>query len=149
MFKKSGFTLIELVVVIMIIAILGAVAIPRLLATRKSAMDSASIQTLGSLRNAIAMYLSENGGALPGSGGTKNSAQFKSDVELYIQGPFPKCPVGAKAGEEADVLMSIADPFIGTTLPDEGWAFNTNTGAFIVNFDGPTTVDPSKTYDQL
>jgi prepilin-type N-terminal cleavage/methylation domain-containing protein len=149
MFKKSGFTLIELVVVIMIIAILGAVAIPRLLATRKSAMDSASIQTLGSLRNAIAMYLSEHSGALPGSGGTKNGAQFKADVELYIQGPFPKCPVGAKAGEEADVLMSTTDPFVGTTLPDAGWAFNTNTGAFIVNFDGPTTVDPSKTYDEL
>ena len=84
MFKKGGFTLIELVVVIMIIAILGAVAIPRLMATRNSALDSASIQTLGSLRNAIAMYSSENGGALPGSGGSQDSAQFKADIELYI-----------------------------------------------------------------
>ena len=149
MSRKSGFTLIELVVVIMIIAILGAVAIPRLLATRKSALDGASIQTLGSLRNAIAMYLSENVGKLPGSSGTKDGAQFKLDIELYIQGPFPRCPVGAAVGLEADVLMTTAFPFVGTTAPDEGWAFNTDTGAFIVNFDGPTTVDPSKTYDQL
>ncbi len=82
MFKKSGFTLIELVVVIMIIAILGAIAIPRLMATRNSALDGASIQTLASLRNAIAMYASENGGALPGSGGTQDRAQFKADIKL-------------------------------------------------------------------
>ncbi len=149
MSRKSGLTLIELVVVIMIIAILGAVAIPRLMATRKSALDGASIQTLGSLRNTIAMYAAENGGALPGSGGTQNGAQFKADIELYIQGPFPKCPIGAAAGQEADVLMTAVSPFVGTTLADEGWAFNTDTGAFIVNFDGPTTVDPSKAYDEL
>ncbi len=86
---------------------------------------------------------------MPGSGGTKDGAQFKADVELYIQGPFPRCPVGAAAGNEDGVLMSTASPFVGTTAPDAGWAFNTDTGAFIVNFDGPTTVDPSRTYDQL
>ena len=149
MSRKIGFTLIELVVVIMIIAILGVIVIPRLMTTRNSALDGASIQTLASLRNAIAMYSSENRGALPGSGGTQDSAQFKADIKLYIQGAFPRCPVGAAAGQESDVRMTTAAPFVGTKVPDEGWAFNTNTGELIVNFDAPTTIDPDKTYDEL
>ncbi len=147
--RRTGFTLIELVVVIMIIAILGAVAAPRLMGTRKSAQDSATIQTLSAIRNAIAMYSADNGGDLPGSGGAKDSTAFKNDVEGYLRQAFPSCYIGAASGKEADVLMSTSDPFTGTTTADEGWAFNTNTGEFIVNSDSATSVDPSKTYDDL
>ena len=30
------------------------------------------------------LYAAENGGALPGSGGTKDGVQFKADVALYL-----------------------------------------------------------------
>ena len=149
MSRKGGFTLIELVVVIMIIAILGAVAVPRLMTTRKSAQDGALIQTLAAVRNAVAMHSAEHGGALPGSSGTQDAAQFITDVEAYLRQPFPKCPVGAAAGQEAGVLMSTADPFVGTAAADEGWAFNSNTGEFIVNSDTPTSLDPNLNYDDL
>ena len=138
MSKRQGFTLIELMIVIMIIAVIGAIAVPRLLGTRKSAQDGALTLNLAAVRNAIAMYSSENGGALPGSSGTKDAAQFKLDVEKYLQGSFPKCPVSAAPGREADVLMSTADPFVGTAAADEGWAFHTERGEFIVNHDDST-----------
>jgi len=51
---KKGFTLIELVFVIVVIGILSAIAIPRFAATRDDAVVSKGRATVGALRSALA-----------------------------------------------------------------------------------------------
>ena len=59
--NKNGFTLIELIIVIAIMAILGAIAIPNFLNTSNKARLKADIQSAIVIDNAKNMYETETG----------------------------------------------------------------------------------------
>jgi general secretion pathway protein G len=143
--KHKGFTLVELVVVVMILGILAAVAAPKLLATSGTATDNGLRQTLAVVRDAIERFAAENGGALPGAAGTE--AAFKTDIAPYLRGPFPTCPV---AGGNADIKVTTTDVnIVGEASPTQSWHYCSKNGQFICNSTAATKSDPSVTYDKL
>lgn len=128
--KRKGFTLVELVVVILVMGIVAAVAAPKMFDTAKDARENSTKQSLVVVRNAIQLYKSKTG-SYPGEGG---EADLKADLALYIQGQFPINQISDAANDG-----SVAVDTAGTALAVSGtqdWKYDSTSGEFIINTTG-------------
>src|SRR3954464_16026393 len=76
--RRSGFTLVEIMIVVAIIALLAAIAVPSFLRARKRSQATVSLQTLRIIDHAKDQYAIENGK----SGGITPAG---SDLAVYIK----------------------------------------------------------------
>ncbi len=90
--KEKGFTMIELVMVIVIIGILAAIAIPRFMDLRNSARQAACRQSGGALRAAISNYYASNMINSPSNPTKWPTACTSAVLGSYVQS-WPAAPV--------------------------------------------------------
>ena len=90
--NERGFTLIELMVVILIIGILVAIAVPVFNAARESAYASTCKANLRTIDGAVETYKASTGNAYPTDSATIQAAL----VPNYIK-KWPACPTDKRA----------------------------------------------------
>jgi general secretion pathway protein G len=131
MTRRAGFTLIELVIVILILGILAGVAAPKMFNTSATATDNGLKQTLATVRDAIELYNAKYGSypALSGLGAT---------LETEFLRKFPTSPISSDATVKA----------LGTPDDTTAWMYDVSTGKFIVNSTetSPVTSIPYQDY---
>ena len=143
MTRRPGFTLIELVVVIMILGILAGVAAPKFFNTSQTATDNSLKHTLSVVRDAIELYNAKYG-ALPPC--TTPGADFKLLIAEFLRSPIPKCTVGSLKNDGI-VGVSSAGTITSDGTPAQSWKYNAQTGQFIINFGGASGGGSGALYD--
>jgi prepilin-type N-terminal cleavage/methylation domain-containing protein len=86
--SRKGFTLIEIMIVVLIIGILLAIAVPNFVQARDSSRARSCVSNLKQIDAAKQQFAMDN--RLPG-----NAPVTQADlVPTYIKGSFPQCPSG-------------------------------------------------------
>ncbi|MCA9139590.1 MAG: prepilin-type N-terminal cleavage/methylation domain-containing protein [Planctomycetales bacterium] len=127
---RSGFSLIEMVIVILILGIIAAVAAPRMFDTAEQAEINTTRQQLAVLRNAIEMHRAQNG-TYPANG------ELVTAMSDMLNGPFPQPtigPVRGLTGVYYDTTTTSA-PVVPSPDGKSGWAYKPHNGSLKLNLD--------------
>jgi prepilin-type N-terminal cleavage/methylation domain-containing protein len=159
--KGEGFTLVELLIVVIILGILAAVAIPQFGSSTDDAKLSTMTSNLSSLRNAVELYKQEHNNLYPGEvletdGTTATTAGTCPQAFTYQLTRYSDVAgitaVGSSAGAKGPYMKKVAlpdNPFNNlntvkcdivtnditsvTTDNTTGWLFYTQTGRLVAN----------------
>ncbi|MHC4624290.1 MAG: prepilin-type N-terminal cleavage/methylation domain-containing protein [Planctomycetota bacterium] len=140
---KSGFTLVEILIVVVILGILAAIVIPQFTDASTEAKESRLKSDLQTMRAQIELYKIQHNDDMPGQGTGGSPAAFDECMTMYTdvagQLAATQSPGDGRYGPYIQQIPT--NPFNDDDVVDEadtepnsagnnGWFFNTATGHF-------------------
>jgi type II secretory pathway pseudopilin PulG len=147
--------MMELVIVMVIMGILAAIAIPRITGGAEKAKAQALVASLGEVRNRIEVYKAEHQGRIPDLKFVAQMTQYTDIQGAANPSPSPKFPYGPYlnaipknpySGSTVIRFLTAAGKSAEARSIDRGWTYNVTTGEFDADCsDDRVTVDMQAT----
>ncbi len=129
---QRGFTLIELVIIIVILGILAAVAIPKYQNLSSEAKEAACRSSLGGLRSGITIYYA-NQAVTTGTAAWPSIAALRA-TDSVMAHAIPKNPYQSDSNASDSIVTGVTKGTIVGTRG--GWAYKAATGEIWPNSSG-------------
>ncbi len=142
--RNAGFTLVELLIVVIILGILAAVVIPQFNTAAAESREAALASNLATIRQAVELYKVQHLDTFPDAQiitklTTQTDADGSSGTKYgpYLRNTFPNNPIDAASAVATAGTMPSAPTGAG------GWVYSTGNGEFRANVTGtgPSGVD--------
>ena len=138
--RRHGFTLVEVLIVVVMLAVLAVAIVPEFLDSSQDAIVSSAKFNLQTLRSQIQRYKSEHGGKVPGDDlaelllTTNAAGTIDSSDGPLVCGPYlESIPVNPFTGS-ATVAEITSNPAATTDVTtSDGWLYNPEAGQVWLN----------------
>jgi general secretion pathway protein G len=137
---KRGFTLVEILIVVVILGILAAIVIPQFTEASTEAKLSSLCSDLQTVRSQIELYKVQHNDILPdpeAGGATWNRMTQYTDIAgtvnatktvVFCYGPYLQKVPTNQFNDRNDIRVEAAASTAGANT--DGWTLNSGTGAF-------------------
>ncbi len=139
--KRNGFTLVEILIVVVILGILAAIVIPQFSQASSEARESSVKSNLQMVRSQIELYKIQHNDDFPVTAALLvTQLTTKTDIDGNVPdvgeesyGPYmKKFPVNAinnYGGDATEIIEATTDP-VAVGADVMGWYYNTDDGGF-------------------
>ena len=145
--SRRGFTLVEVLIVVVVLGILAATVLPQFTSASSDAKESAVVQNLQVLRSQIQLYRYQHDGKLPAEGQTTEAKLTdallkRTDIDGTVNttgGAFGPYFVGLLPPNAFNNLRTVRVETADAAADGAtGWIYNSSTGTIRANGVGAT-----------